>query len=273
MNLPSGLPRRAAHVVGVLLLIAAVVPFAVYAVPETVGASESYIVLTASMAPAIASGDAVLVREVPAEAVAPGDVVTFQPRAGDVPVTHRVVDVVVLSDGTRTFVTKGDANEDRDAGLVTPAMLVGEVTVVVPYVGHVVAFVDSPVGFAALVGVPVGLLIATEVAGLVLSARADRREPTEPVADAEPPADGSIVLTRADLTFTAVSLGAFTAYAASVAWAERTALAVAVVVGVAATFTLVVALRSAIPADDPAPDDGGPETDDAARSGSEEVNA
>jgi signal peptidase len=252
------------RVVAVLVLLAAVVPFVVYAVPETAGADESYIVLTASMTPDIAPGDAVLVRDVTAGDVRVNDVITFQARGGgDVPVTHRVVDVVVLSDGTRTFATKGDANEDRDAGVVTPDRLVGKVVLVIPYVGHVVGFVDSPVGFAALVVLPIGLLILTEVVSLARSTRAQATVETEtdapPVptdeadadaADAttvESPDDGGIVLSRTDLTFTAGALLAFAGYAGWVAWTERTALAVAVAVAAGATLAMVVALRQSIP--------------------------
>ena len=286
------LSRRGLHVLGVLLVVALVVPFVLYAVPETAGADESYVVLTASMSPEIAPGDAVLVREVPAGAVRVGDVITFQARGGgNVPVTHRVTDVVVLSDGTRTFVTRGDANEDVDAGVVTPDRLVGKVVFVVPYVGHVVGFVDSPVGFVVLVILPIGALIATEVADLVLDARRTRlgaataaadderppgadddgAAPSDPatLADATEPAnvpvDGEITISRTDLTFTLGALAAFAAYAVYVALAgvlrsgtsDLDPVAVAVAVGAVATLALVAVLRRSIPAAHgaPAPDE------------------
>jgi signal peptidase len=267
MKTVQGRWQSVVRVVAVLVLVAAVVPFVVYAVPETAGADESYIVLTASMTPDIAPGDAVLVRAVTAREVRVGDVVTFRSAGSDIPVTHRVVDVVVLSDGTRTFVTKGDANEDRDAGLVTPDALVGKVVLVVPYVGHVVGFVDSPLGFAALVVLPIGLLILGEVVSLARSTRAETTEdddPGEPAGrrlyglpdaplvtaapdEPEPEAADGIVLSRADLTFTAGALLAFTGYAAWVAWDDRTALAVSVAVAAGATLAMVVALRRSIP--------------------------
>lgn len=283
--------RRALHVAGVLLIVALVVPFVFYAVPETAGADESYVVLTASMTPDIAPGDAVLVREVTAGEVRVGDVITFLPRGGgDVPVTHRVVDVAVLSDGTRTFATKGDANEDRDSGLITPDQLVGKVVLVVPYVGYVVGFVDSPVGFALLVVLPIGALIAMEVTDIVLDARRKRLsvrgvsseaenesddetagevDDVEPDSDTSPPpdptaaaattdVDGEIALSRTDLTFTIGALAAFAAYAVYSAVTEITAgevtpLSVAVAVGTVATLALVVVLRQSIPAGEGAP--------------------
>lgn len=253
--------RRAIHVVLALLFVALVVPFVVYAVPEVAGADESYIVLTASMTPEIAPGDAVVVRDVPANQIQVGDVITFQPRnGGDVPVTHRVAEVLVLSDGSRAFVTKGDANEDADAGAVTPDQLVGKVVITLPYIGHVVAFVNSPVGFGVLVVLPISLLILTEIGDVVLEARQKREaahenEPAPAVSDdtstanAVRPAtpDGALVLTRSDLTFTAVVLVAFAIYAIYVAAADFTPLSVAIAVGVVSTLGLVVLLRQSSP--------------------------
>ncbi|MFC7173672.1 S26 family signal peptidase [Haloplanus litoreus] len=89
---------RALLAVGLLALIA---PFVVYAVPGTVGAEASYIVLTASMTPAIAPGDVVIVDDVPARLVEVDDVIVFEQQAGaTVPVTHRVIDIERAADGT-----------------------------------------------------------------------------------------------------------------------------------------------------------------------------
>jgi signal peptidase len=257
------LSRRGLHVVAALLFVALVVPFVVYAVPEVAGADESYIVLTASMTPEIAPGDAVVVREVPPGQVQAGDVITFLPRSGgDVPITHRVVDVLVLSDGSRAFVTKGDANEDADAGAVTPEQVVGKVVLTLPYVGHVVAFVNTPVGFGVLVVLPIGLLILTEVGDVVFESRRAGTSEDEPAtvayesegtaveqaADTEVP-DGTLAVTRADLTFTAVALVAFAIYAIFVAAGDFTPLSIAVAVGVVSTLGLVVVLRQSIPTD------------------------
>ena len=85
--------------------------------------------------------------------------------------THRVVDIRTLDDGTRVFVTKGDANEDRDGGFVRPELVSGRVVVTFPFVGRVISFANTPVGFATLVVVPIGLLIASEVAGIVGAGR------------------------------------------------------------------------------------------------------
>ncbi|MEF8779568.1 MAG: signal peptidase I [Haloferacaceae archaeon] len=153
--------RRLANVLAVLLLVAIVAPFVVYAVPQVAGADHSFVVLTASMTPAIAPGDAVVVAERDPATIREGDVVTFLRGDGEVPVTHRVVGVVD-SGGDVAFETKGDANDDVDAGLVPAGNVIGVVLLTIPYIGYVIQFANSEYGFLALIVLPFGLLAANE---------------------------------------------------------------------------------------------------------------
>jgi signal peptidase len=253
--------RTALHVLGALALIALVLPFVVYSVPGVVGADASYVVLTGSMEPSISPGDAIVVRSVPADRIAAGDVITFRRAAGDaVPVTHRVLEVTTDADGRTAFVTKGDANEDPDSGLVTGPLVVGKLLVVLPYLGLVVQFVDSPAGFVLAVVAPLSLLVLNEVYGVVASSRDD--EDGSSGADAPGLGDSAttetetgdeIVLTRADLTVSAVALAALAVHAAYAGLTSRDALSIAVAVGATAAFLLVVGVRQF----------GTPPTDDA----------
>ena len=68
---------------------------------------------TGSMAPGIPAGSAAVVREVPAEQLRPGDVVTVD-RPGRLPVTHRVVSAEPAADGRTSLVLRGDANAQDD---------------------------------------------------------------------------------------------------------------------------------------------------------------
>ncbi|OTF03483.1 signal peptidase I [Halorubrum sp. SD612] len=274
--LTSSRTKRAANVLGIVLLIALVAPFAVYAAPEVVGADESFVVLTASMTPAIAPGDVVIVAERDPTAVAEGDVVTFVRGTGDVPVTHRVIDVVD-DGGALAFETMGDANEGPDPGLVPAGSLVGVVTLTIPWIGYVVQFAGTQIGFVALVLLPFGLLAVTEVWSIVRdrdasgsqppasvdpvdgptegsAVEADASEPavgpepavgSEPAAPADAPSGSGGVSVDAVGGATAVLAG-FAPYAAYVAFQLRTAAAIAVAV---ATATLLLgALAAWVPA-------------------------
>jgi signal peptidase I len=249
---------RARNVLAVLLLLALLAPFVIYAVPGVIGADQSYVVLTGSMEPAISPGDAVVVDGVDPATIAAGDVITYQrSAANDIPTTHRVLDVV-NGDAGLAFVTKGDANEDADAGVVTADRVVGKVVLTIPFIGYVVQFVNSPVGFVALVVVPFGLLLLTEVWSMIR----EKPDETAPATDAagETTAatatttdDDSLTFSQRDLAVAAVVLAATAVVSGYFAYERREAWLVAVAVAATTTFLLVVGLRQ-FGGDDPAAD-------------------
>ncbi len=169
---------RIANIVGLILLVAVVVPFVVFTVPQVVGADHSYVVLSDSMEPAMSAGDAIIVNSVAASNIEKGDIITFDEGGDDRPTTHRVIEVVE-QDGTTALRTKGDANEDPDSGLVTPDQVQGRVMsaggylFVIPYIGYVINYADTQLGFILLFAVPVALLVLNEIWNLIVASRAD----------------------------------------------------------------------------------------------------
>ncbi|QSG11735.1 Signal peptidase I [Halapricum desulfuricans] len=160
--------RRIGRVLGALLLLAVVLPFVIYAVPQIAGANSSYVVLSGSMQPVMDPGDVVVVESVPASEIEKGDIVTFHREGQANPTTHRVIEVVQQG-GDVAFRTKGDNSESADRRLVTPAQLEGRIPViagyplVIPLIGHVIFFASTQTGFVLLVAVPIGLLIISEI--------------------------------------------------------------------------------------------------------------
>jgi signal peptidase len=145
-----------------VIFVLAVVPFALFAVPQLAGASHSYVVLSDSMSPAIDAGDVVFVADEPTAEISEGDVITFASAdiaagTGSSLVTHRVVDVVER-DGQTAFRTKGDANEEADQELVSPRNVVGVVSFHLPLLGYVVTFASSRLGTVLFLVVPAVLL-------------------------------------------------------------------------------------------------------------------
>jgi signal peptidase len=206
--------RRALHIVGLLVLLVVVVPFVVYAFPGAVGADHSFVVLSGSMEPEIAAGDVVIVDERSTQAIEEGDIITFVRGENSKPVTHRVAGIEERGD-TTVFTTKGDANEDVDAQPIPAGNVIGEVSVTIPYIGHVIQFAQRPVGFVLLVLLPLGLLGLSEVWTLVRKQRGDggaddvgdetvatgaTATSAATAADASADDDGEITLTATDLT-------------------------------------------------------------------------
>lgn len=180
--------QRGAHLLGLLVLVAIVVPFVIYAVPGVVGADHSFVVLSGSMEPTASPGDAIIVESVAATRIDTGDVIAFQTSQDGVPTTHRVVSVM-RSEAGLEFMTKGDANADTDPEAVPQARVIGRVMsveghlLVIPYIGHVILFIETPVGFATLVALPIALLVLTEMWSFVRSTRTDGERSSTAVAE------------------------------------------------------------------------------------------
>lgn len=281
--------RRIVHVVGLLILIASLVPFVLYAVPETAGADHSYVVMSESMTPAIPLGSIVLVEEkaTPA-AYEEGDVITFEKGGESIPTTHRIISVQETDQG-RSFVTKGDANEDPDAEPVPQQRVIGSVMsvgghlFVIPYAGHVVLFVNSQYGFYTLVALPLVLLLADTVWRFATASResetgsestsggtaaAGAQATTVPASAADDAATGessssnTFTVTPTDLRMTFVVLMAFTAYSAWTVSRALTAVTAAVTVGTAVTTLSVLGILVATTArSGGGASDGGTETE------------
>jgi signal peptidase len=118
--------------------------------------AEVYAIRSGSMEPAIGIGSLVVV-SAGAEPDA-GDVIAYRLPNGAV-VTHRVSRVVVGEAG-RFLETRGDANADPDPSLVPREAVVGEVALVVPVLGFLLA----------LLGMPIGIVTVISIAGTLLTA-------------------------------------------------------------------------------------------------------
>lgn len=134
-------------------------------------------VMSGSMVPTIATGDAVVSRPVVARSLRPGDVATFRdPEGTGRLITHRVLSV----EATKTKVhvtTRGDANNTSESWDVATDGRVGRVLYRVPRVGFLLVPASSPFGRLLLVGLPVVLLGAL---ALVRVWRTERPQPLPP---------------------------------------------------------------------------------------------
>lgn len=106
------------------------------------------IVASDSMQPSILSGDLVIVKQVDAEELMPGDVIAFKENNGTVTV-HRVVDTIT-SKGEVYFETKGDNRATTDAALTVGENVVGKFSSRIGGLGNFILVIASPLGFAVL---------------------------------------------------------------------------------------------------------------------------
>lgn len=278
--------RRLGNVVGLLVLLAVVVPFVIFALPQVAGGNGSYVVLSGSMEPAISPGDVIITDSVETSAIESGDVITFRRSGDDRPTTHRVVEVVERN-GDPAFQTKGDANENRDQQLVTPGdvqgrvMTVGGYLFVIPFIGHLIQFTNTQIGFTALFVVPLVLLVISEIWSTAKAARAtsDGDESSDSAAgnDTDVTADdgdsrsetagddeadeGSVTFTAAELQLGVIVLGLFLGYSLWVTYVTLEIWAFAVTGSVATAFLLFGAVYAFGGETDGSDGDTGDETD------------
>ncbi len=168
--------RRGLRVVVIAVLVVLVFASVAHAVPAVIGAEDSFIVTSDSMSPAIEVGDVIYVYDTDPGEVQEGDIISFASGATENRVrtdrvtTHRVVEV--RTEEGLQFITKGDANENRDPDPVAADSVVGRVPSVfgvplhVPQLGRLLLLAGSTSGIVVLVFVPVTLLIGSELYGL-----------------------------------------------------------------------------------------------------------
>lgn len=135
-------PRGLLYYLGVglsagLLAFVLLIGVLVIVVPAATG-STPMTVLTGSMEPTYPPGTLIIVKPIDAQDVRIGDPITYQIESGkDAVVTHRVISVSSGTDGSVSFMTRGDNNDAADANPVVPEQLRGKVWYSVPWIGYV----------------------------------------------------------------------------------------------------------------------------------------
>lgn len=133
---PSVWLRRAGEAASLLLLSASVLAAIVLVLIPFVTGSQTYSVLTSSMAPRYSPGTFLVVKPQAYQTLRVGDVVTYQIESGKPAViTHRITGFTADQDGNRLLVTKGDNNDATDAEPVREVQVRGKLFYAVPYAG------------------------------------------------------------------------------------------------------------------------------------------
>lgn len=112
-----------------------------------------FVVLSGSMEPEYHVGSLIYVKDTAPEDIEVGDPITFVLNKDLTVATHRVVEI---DDQAQHFITKGDANEFKDANPVHFNNLIGKPVMTIPKIGYFVNYIQNPPGkylaiaFAAL---------------------------------------------------------------------------------------------------------------------------
>jgi len=152
-----------------LLLLILVAVSAAFSVFNTPVGYRLLVVSSGSMEPAIKMGSVVLVA--PQKNYKVNDIVTYLISADaninkpNSTVTHRIISAG--KEGPKTYITKGDANKSVDIKEVESNLILGKTVFSLPYVGYLVAFVKTRIGFISLIVFPVFLIIFGELISII----------------------------------------------------------------------------------------------------------
>lgn len=189
--------QRAVSVIVTILLIFAVL-LCLYVTVQVlsdgyvnIGGFMMFRVVTGSMEPTIHVGSLLITREVDISTVAVNDIICFRTQEAEIwgkVVTHRVIELVPMADGSNWLVTKGDANLVSDSYYVSRDNFVGKV---VWYTGDesilasIFSFFTNEIGFLACIVLPCLLLVSFILKDCVNNIRKELEEAMEE-AEAQP---------------------------------------------------------------------------------------
>ncbi len=135
------------------------------------------IVYGGSMGDALPAGSVAITKPVDATALETGDIIAVGGHAGGLPILHRIVGIEEASDG-RVLTTRGDKNEANDRLPISVAGQGDRLVYHIPWIGYILAFSRSALGFSLLVGIPLFVWVVREIANVTgaISRRRGRRE-------------------------------------------------------------------------------------------------
>ncbi|NUL46986.1 signal peptidase I [Cellulosimicrobium funkei] len=172
---PAGLRWIGQAASFLLLVVFSLAAIVLIIIPMVTG-SQTYSVLTGSMAPSYPPGTFLVVKPTDYDSLQTGDVITYQIESGrpDV-VTHRIIGFASGQDGERQLITQGDNNDLADETPVMEIQVRGELFYAVPYVGflaNALGQTDRSWVITALAVALIGFGLLSMVRGLLK----DRRE-------------------------------------------------------------------------------------------------
>lgn len=121
-----------------------------------------YTIVSPSMEPYIMVYDVIVdTRVLSEDSLKVGDVITFYSssiESGDFTVTHRINQIIEM-DGERRYITKGDNNQNVDAGYITYKDIVGIQRFKIAGLGRIQVFIASKYGWLILILIPALIII------------------------------------------------------------------------------------------------------------------
>lgn len=130
-----------------------------------------YTIVSPSMTPVIEVYDVVVnIRAESPKDIQIGDIITYKstaPTSEGMTITHRVIAIDQLPDGTYEYMTQGDNNSEPDSVYVTFDNVIGKEIMTIPKVGYIQFLLANKKGWLFLLLIPIGIYLLREVFKLI----------------------------------------------------------------------------------------------------------
>ena len=103
---------------------------------------KTYVIVSGSMMPNLNIGDIAIIKEEKTENLKKGDIISF--RRGKLVITHRIENVII-TDGNREYVTKGDNKNVQDNEMVKEKEIEGKLIAKIPYLGKLTLILKNEI--------------------------------------------------------------------------------------------------------------------------------
>lgn len=164
--------KKRAHIcsaIGTVLLIVLIIACLPLTLPKAFG-YQMYTVISGSMEPVLPVGSLVYVKYQKPESIEKKDIIAFYgSNDSSSIITHRVVYNKKLSG---EFVTKGDANKEKDMNPISYNQYMGKVVLMIPVIGGVAQTLTTGSGKLVLFSF-IGLILLLEIVGNIIQKRHD----------------------------------------------------------------------------------------------------
>ena len=130
-----------------------------------------YTIVSPSMTPVINVYDVVLnIGVEKPEDIQVGDIITYvstAPASEGMTITHRVVEVEKMSDGTYEYLTQGDNNSTPDSVSVTFDKVIGKELLIIPYLGKLQFLIASKKSLLIIIVIPIFIYLLKDIKKLI----------------------------------------------------------------------------------------------------------
>lgn len=131
---------------------------------------DTFVIVSPSMVPTIMINDAIIIKRVDNDQYNVGDIITFSSSDSNYrgfPITHRIVNKTVLSNGESLYTTKGDNNNLNDKMPVQTDDIYGKLLLKIPKFGYIKNFLSKPSNYFIGLLIPTLLIFIYEISRIV----------------------------------------------------------------------------------------------------------